>query len=280
MSEYEAQDWTVLKVGLWNGAMTGARGRLLYRTILRSAMDRGIRGGTAWVGIEGGHGRGAFRTVESEVASNELPVNLAFIDHAAPLAAWLPDLRRLVGQNGVVTSDEASVWLHAARAEGRMGSGGSAGSGAEDGGRVSQKPADVRGGDGRRDGPQGDGRTRADAENPTRGSPLDEAAAEGLMVQVYTVESRMLHGKPVYQAVAEFLRRRGALWVSTTRGLTGFGQERRVHEPQWLLRGNDAPVMITVLDRRDRLEPYLQELVRFVGHEGLVVSRPVRWHHP
>ncbi|SFU97391.1 DUF190 domain-containing protein [Alicyclobacillus macrosporangiidus] len=283
MGEYEAQQWTVLNVGLWNGAITGARGRLLYRAILRSALDAGIRGGTAWVGIEGGHGRGAFRSVESEVASNELPVMLAFVDHASPIAGWLPELRTLVDAHGLVVSDEASVWLRMLGSGGRAGPPGIRASGApqcpsRDASRDALGPA----GDGTRGAPGG--KDAGGEDVPSRGfggraSPGD-GAEQGLMVQVYTVEGRTLQGKPVYQAVAEFLRKRGVLWVSTTRGLTGFGEQRRVHEPQWLLRAHDAPVMVTALDRQDRLESHLPALVQFVGHEGLVVSRRVRWHHP
>lgn len=279
MGEYEAQQWTVLQVGLWNGAITGVRGRLLYRAILRSALDAGIRGGTAWIGIEGGHGRGAFRSVESEVASNELPVMLAFVDHALPIARWLPDLRTLVDTHGVVVSDDASVWFRVLGSGGRDGrtgtrTGDTSQGAPRDASRDALRPSGDASGD------ASDGEDAPSRDDSGGRASRGDGADEGLMVQVYTVEGRMLQGKPVYQAVAEFLRKRGVLWVYTTRGLTGFGEQRRVHEPQWLLRAHDAPVMVTALDRQDRLGPHLPALVQFVGHEGLVVSRSVRWHHP
>ncbi|WP_083520693.1 DUF190 domain-containing protein [Alicyclobacillus kakegawensis] len=212
-----------LHIGLWNGAAT-LGGVPLYRRLLLEAKAGGLMGATVWRGVEGGHARGAFRSVESEVASNELPLLLDFVAHPQRLRPWLPRAAKLVGGYGVMVMEPNA---------------------------------------GPREAGRGEGESRL-----------------GRRVDIYTLERCRHQGRPLYQAVAEFARRRGLLWLSTTRGLCGLGDGGRWHEPGWWLRKDEVPIIITILDTAERVDKHLPELVELVAEQGVVVSTAVQWHHP
>ncbi|MCL6632623.1 MAG: DUF190 domain-containing protein [Alicyclobacillus herbarius] len=212
-----------LIIGLWNGA-TMAGGVPLYRRLLLDAREHGLAGATVWRGLEGGHARGAFRTVENEVASNELPILLDFVAPSARLTGWLPRAGKLIGEHGVMVMEPS-----------------------------------------RRTQPN---------------SNLEHGERLGRRVDIYTLERHKQGGRPLYQAVAEFARRRGLLWLSTTRGMCGIGDGGRWHEPGWWLRKDDVPIIITILDAADRVDAHLPELIELVARQGVVVSTVVDWHHP
>lgn len=248
ISEGMHGDCAVLKVGIWNGSSTCDRGKLLYQVLLKDALRAGICGGTTSGSVEGSRSTRAFRTVESEVSSNELPVFLEFVDDEEPLRRWLPHCQQRVQDCGVIVMEPGRDWRKATRSLEQETGGATMNHQSETGRSVNH--------------------------------PNQQQAFNGLQVQIYTLERNTLQGKPVYQAVAEFLRNRGILWISTTRGVAGFGAQRRIHEAHWLFRRNDVPVVTTVLDRLDKLDACLPDLVQFVGDEAFVVSKPVVWHHP
>ncbi|MCF8566373.1 DUF190 domain-containing protein [Alicyclobacillus tolerans] len=242
-------DTAAAKIGLYNGAQTCEGGVLLYRQLLKMALDAGIRGATVWRAIEGGRSRGAFRSVESEVASNELPLWLEFVDSKSKLENWIREVRPKLQQHGIAVLD-----THIQCGVPQEGAGGATMD------EVSNKAGKPR---------------REAGQTPNEGGDT-----EGLQVQVYTLEKNKVNGKPVYQAVAELMRHRGIVWVSTVRGVTGYGENRTLYQANWLGRRDDVPVMVTIVDQRDALSSCLPDLVKLVGDAGFVVSSPVSWHHP
>jgi PII-like signaling protein len=247
MTDYAIDACAVLKVGLWNGSETCERGRILYQVLLKEAMKAGIRGGTTSGSVEGSRSTRTFRTVESEVGSNALPVFIEFVDNAEVLERWIPQCKRRIQDCGVIVVEGGQSW-------------GSAGQGATE--------------------PWGGLSVTVEHTREPRVQSSSRPDYNGLQVQIYTLEQNTIHGKPVYQAVAELLRDRGILWISTTRGVAGFGAQRRIHQAHWLFRRNDVPVVVTVLDKVEKLDGCLAELVAFVGDSAFVVSKPVVWHHP
>lgn len=113
-----------------------------------------------------------------------------------------------------------------------------------------------------------------------RASALETWMREGLEVRIYTLEGSKIDGEPVYQAIASFLRAKEVCWTSTVRGVTGFGASRRIRRPKWFLSRGDVPIVITVLDLRERLEPLLPDLAKRVGDTALISAQPVLWVHP
>jgi PII-like signaling protein len=238
-----SQACAILKIGLWNGADTDWRGTLLYKALLQDAIRAGVRGGTAWGAVEGSKSSRTFRTVESEVTSNELPVLMEFVDTLDVLEPFIHGCQKRLGEKGVMVVELGQAWWHARR-----------------GGDNNVNPQ----------------------ERPSSGQtePLSGAQYDGLQVQIFTLEQNQIDGRPVYQAVAEFLRNRGILWISTARGIAGFGEQRKMRQRRWWMQRSDVPVVMTILDKVDRLEACLPELAEYLGDQGFVVSKPVVWHWP
>lgn len=219
-----------LKLGIWNGAATCGHNRLLYRDVLVRAMTHGLLGATAVQGVEGSRGSEAFRTVENEVASNELPILVDFVDATEKILQFVEPAIHLVKGCGVVVVEGVEM--------------------------ISQ-----------------DSWLRETSES------LRSQMRAGLLLEIYLLERHMVDGKPAYQAVAEYLRHREIAWVSTARGICGFGKQKRLHKATFW-RKNDVPVMMTIVDDTQRLEPCVSELMNMLGELGVVTARPVYWHSP
>ncbi|MBX5436480.1 MAG: DUF190 domain-containing protein [Alicyclobacillaceae bacterium] len=229
-------------VGIWNGARTNNKGQLLFRALADDARNCGVRECTVSGSIEGGRADRLFRSVESEVGSNELPVWLEAVDEAPVVHRWLPRLQAQLGSDGIVVVEAMMRWT----------------------------PPGARPGTTAKEG-----RDTAAARMPEHSSPEYGSAVRGLHVQLFTLESRRVNGKPVYQAVAEFLRRRRVLWMSTSRGLCGFAEGRLHYARKGWFSRSDAPVVMHIVDREDVLAACLPELVSLVDGRALLVSAPV-----
>lgn len=88
---------------------------------------------------------------------------------------------------------------------------------------------------------------------------------------IYVGESDHWHGKPLYAAIVGRARELGLAGATVTRGIMGFGANSRIHTAAVLRLSEDLPIVIQIVDRADRLEPFLRELDEMVT-EGMVVT--------
>lgn len=96
----------------------------------------------------------------------------------------------------------------------------------------------------------------------------------GLLVRIYVGEQDQWKGKPLYQAVVEFLRERGVAGATVLRGIEGFGAHARLHTTRLLRLSEDLPILIEIVDREERLRELLPQLDEMVGG-GLVTLERV-----
>ncbi len=52
---------------------------------------------------------------------------------------------------------------------------------------------------------------------------------EGKLLRIFIGESDSWHGKPLYEAVVERVRKEGLAGATVVRGIEGFGKTSRVH---------------------------------------------------
>jgi PII-like signaling protein len=97
---------------------------------------------------------------------------------------------------------------------------------------------------------------------------------EGKLVRVFVGESDTWHGKPLYQAIVERLRREGLAGATVLRGIEGFGANSRIHTSRILRLSEDLPVVIEIADTAERIEQILPVLDEMVT-EGLVTLERV-----
>lgn len=95
-----------------------------------------------------------------------------------------------------------------------------------------------------------------------------------LLVRIYIGEQDQWKGRPLYQAVVEFLREKGIAGATVLRGIEGFGAHARLHTTRLLRLSEDLPILIEVVDREDRLREVLPTVDEMVGG-GLVTLERV-----
>lgn len=97
---------------------------------------------------------------------------------------------------------------------------------------------------------------------------------EGKLLRIFIGESDSWHGKPLYEAIVERLRKEGLAGATVIRGIEGFGAHSRVHSARILRLSEDLPLVIEVVDNAERIEavlPILDDMVK----EGLVTLERV-----
>ncbi len=94
------------------------------------------------------------------------------------------------------------------------------------------------------------------------------------MLQIHFGERDKWKGKPLHEAIVAKCRDLEILGVIVYRGIEGYGTSTRIrHSSHWKL-SQDAPIMLSVIDRQEqiaKLVPYLDEMV----NEGLIATSDV-----
>ena len=88
-------------------------------------------------------------------------------------------------------------------------------------------------------------------------------------VRIYCGETTHQDGRPVYEAVVEEARRRGAAGATVMRGVLGFGAKSVIHTAKLLRLSEDLPMVVEIVDRPERMALLLPHLEALVP-EGLI----------
>ena len=83
-------------------------GKRLERLIMDFLIAAGVSGATAWTGVDGFGKRGK-STLKLEGVTVNMPMIIEVIDEQAKLDPLLPELKRIVGDNGLVTIQNIDV---------------------------------------------------------------------------------------------------------------------------------------------------------------------------
>jgi CBS domain-containing protein len=76
-------------------------------------------------------------------------------------------------------------------------------------------------------------------------------------VTIYFGETDQYHHQALYMAIIEMLRREGCSGATAMRGVAGFGASSLIHTAAILRLSFDQPIVITVVDRPDRIDRVL-----------------------
>ncbi len=94
-------------------------------------------------------------------------------------------------------------------------------------------------------------------------------------MRVHIGESDRWHGKPLYQAIVELLRRENFSGVTVLRGVGGYGSSSVYHTEKILRLSQDLPIVVEVVESNERIEAILPRLDEMIGG-GLVTLEKVR----
>ena len=95
-----------------------------------------------------------------------------------------------------------------------------------------------------------------------------EFERNGCLLRIFIGENDRVHGRPLYEWLVEEAQRQGLAGATVVRGLMGFGKKSRIHTTRILRLSADLPVIVEIVDTRDRLEAYLDSVEKEIA-EGL-----------
>lgn len=112
-------------------------------------------------------------------------------------------------------------------------------------------------------------------DNMEDGVKHERFEGERMLMRVHIGESDRLHGKPLYEAIVELLRREKFSGATVLRGVAGFGGSSIYHTDKVLRLSQDLPIVIEVIEFAERIEQILPQLDGMIGG-GLVTLEKVR----
>lgn len=95
-----------------------------------------------------------------------------------------------------------------------------------------------------------------------------EGTAERLTI--FVGEDDQWHGKPLYTEIVHRAHAAGLAGASVLRGIEGYGASSRVHTARLLSLSADLPIVIVIVDAREKVREFLPQLDELVT-EGLVI---------
>jgi uncharacterized protein len=98
---------------------------------------------------------------------------------------------------------------------------------------------------------------------------------ERTLMRIHIGESDRWHGKALYEAIVELLRREKFSGVTVLRGVGGYGGSSIYHTEKILRLSQDLPIVIEVVESAERIEAILPRLDEMIGG-GLVTLEKVR----
>ncbi|HET6277785.1 MAG TPA: DUF190 domain-containing protein [Candidatus Polarisedimenticolia bacterium] len=83
---------------------------------------------------------------------------------------------------------------------------------------------------------------------------------EGYLLRIFIGESDRRGGKPLYEWLVLKAREEGLAGATVLRGLMGFGAHSRLHTFKIERLSEDLPIVVEVVDSRDKLEKFLAQI--------------------
>lgn len=91
---------------------------------------------------------------------------------------------------------------------------------------------------------------------------------KGYLLRIFIGESDKHNGKALFEWLVELAREQGLAGATVLRGIMGYGGRSRIHTSKILRLSEDLPIVVELVDTREKLETYLA-LVDTVIEEGL-----------
>ena len=98
--------------------------------------------------------------------------------------------------------------------------------------------------------------------------------SEAQLLRIFIGEADRFEGRPLFEAIVHLARKKGLAGATVLRGLLGFGADSRMHSAKILSLSEDLPVVIEIVDAKDKIEAFLPDLDRMI-QEGLITLETV-----
>jgi uncharacterized protein len=98
---------------------------------------------------------------------------------------------------------------------------------------------------------------------------------ERTLMRIHIGESDKWHGKSLYEAIVQLLRKENFSGVTVLRGVAGYGGSSVYHTDKLLRLSQDLPIVMEVIETQERIEQMLPRLDEMV-EGGLITLEKVR----
>ncbi len=78
--------------------------------------------------------------------------------------------------------------------------------------------------------------------------PHEKFEGERTLMRIHIGESDKWHGKPLYEAIVEMLRKEGFSGVTVLRGVAGYGGSSVYHTDKILRLSQDLPIILEIVE--------------------------------
>jgi PII-like signaling protein len=225
-------------------------GQLLYQALIKEARQLGLAGVTVMrttIGYGQKHRQIAVDWV-MELAPSMIMI-LTVIDQPTAIAKCIPRLQALI-KNGLVIQEPVTVVHHVPNGPSQLN-------------RLKESPQEPT------------------MDNPNDGGESikqDQHIYEKLTV--YVGEADQWQGRTVHLALVQEARRLGLVGATAVRGATGYGKnnEERVMLLGIIELSSDLPIILTFIDRREKIEQFLP-IVQEAVTGGIVLRDTIHVVH-
>jgi uncharacterized protein len=107
------------------------------------------------------------------------------------------------------------------------------------------------------------------------GMTHEKFEGERTLMRIHIGESDKWHGKPLYEAIVEMLRKEGFSGVTVLRGVAGYGGSSVYHTDKIMRLSQDLPIVLEIVEATERIEQILPRLDAMVDG-GLITLEKVR----
>ena len=104
---------------------------------------------------------------------------------------------------------------------------------------------------------------------------MEKKEEEAVLLRIFIGESDRYEGKPLYKYLVEMFKKEGLAGATVLRGIYGFGETSRIHTTSILRLSTDLPIVIEVVDKKEKIEKVKPRLMEIIG-EGIVTEEKVR----
>ncbi len=91
---------------------------------------------------------------------------------------------------------------------------------------------------------------------------------DGCLLRIFIGDHSRRRGKPLYEWIVLEARAAGLAGATVWRGMMGFGANSLIHTTKILRLSQDLPIIIEIVDTRDKLTAFLDRIDPFIT-EGL-----------
>jgi PII-like signaling protein len=102
---------------------------------------------------------------------------------------------------------------------------------------------------------------------------------ENELLRIFVGEQSKLHHRPLYEVIVDEALKQGLAGATVIKGVLSFGHHHRVHTTKILELSGNLPMVVEIVDGREKIERFLPEVERIVRESSakvLVTREKVR----